>query len=58
MLDFFAGSGTTGVAAARHGRGFVLVDESRTAVRIMQRRLAAFGVDDAKPAPAPALREE
>ena len=40
VLDFFAGSGTTGEAAAKHGRGFVLIDESRAAVRIMERRLA------------------
>jgi site-specific DNA-methyltransferase (adenine-specific) len=42
VLDFFAGSGTTGDAAARHGRGFVLVDESPAAVRIAARRLARF----------------
>ncbi len=27
VLDFFAGSGTTGEAAAKHGRQFILVDE-------------------------------
>lgn len=43
VLDFFAGSGTTGEAAARHGRGFVLVDESAAAVEIMRERLAAYG---------------
>jgi site-specific DNA-methyltransferase (adenine-specific) len=42
VLDFFAGSGTTGEAAAKHGRGFVLVDESRAAVRIAARRLASY----------------
>jgi len=42
VLDFFAGSGTTGEAAARNGRGFVLIDEQRTAVRIAARRLAAW----------------
>jgi site-specific DNA-methyltransferase (adenine-specific) len=42
VLDFFAGSGTTGEAAARHDRGFVLVDESAEAVRIAATRLAAF----------------
>jgi site-specific DNA-methyltransferase (adenine-specific) len=40
VLDFFAGSGTTGEAAARNGRGFVLVDQSPDAVAVMQRRLA------------------
>jgi site-specific DNA-methyltransferase (adenine-specific) len=42
VLDFFAGSGTTGDAAARHGRGFVLVDDNLEAVRISAVRLAAF----------------
>ena len=43
VLDFFAGSGTTGEAAARQGRGFCLVDEHPEAARIMAKRLAAFG---------------
>jgi site-specific DNA-methyltransferase (adenine-specific) len=42
VLDFFAGSGTTGEAAARAGRGFVLVDQSREAVEIMATRLAEY----------------
>jgi site-specific DNA-methyltransferase (adenine-specific) len=42
VLDFFAGSGTTGEAAARHGRHFVLVDQNADAVKIMKRRLAAY----------------
>jgi site-specific DNA-methyltransferase (adenine-specific) len=42
VLDFFAGSGTTGDAAARHGRGFVLVDDNPEAVTIAAARLAAF----------------
>ena len=40
VLDFFAGSGTTGEAAARNGRGYWLVDNSPDAARIMARRLA------------------
>ncbi len=40
VLDFFAGSGTTGEAAARHDRRFVLIDESLEAVRVAARRLA------------------
>jgi site-specific DNA-methyltransferase (adenine-specific) len=39
VLDFFAGSGTTGEAAARHGRGFVLIDQQPEAVATMKRRL-------------------
>jgi site-specific DNA-methyltransferase (adenine-specific) len=42
VLDFFAGSGTTGVAAAQHGRGFVLVDDNPEALETAAARLAAF----------------
>jgi site-specific DNA-methyltransferase (adenine-specific) len=41
VLDFFAGSGTTGAAAAALDRRFVLVDENPEAVAVMRRRLAA-----------------
>ncbi len=40
VLDFFAGSGTTGEAAARHSRSFIMVDESVAAVAVMEKRLA------------------
>ena len=40
LLDFFAGSGSFGEAAARHGRDCVLVDSSRQALEVMARRLA------------------
>ncbi|GAA4165727.1 hypothetical protein GCM10022286_29370 [Gryllotalpicola daejeonensis] len=39
VLDFFAGSGTTGAAAAELGRRYVLVDQSPEAIAIMRRRL-------------------
>jgi site-specific DNA-methyltransferase (adenine-specific) len=55
VLDFFAGSGTTGEAAALHGRGFVLVDENPEAVLIAAARLASFApelVGFRSPAPA------
>jgi site-specific DNA-methyltransferase (adenine-specific) len=42
VLDFFAGSGTTGEAAAKHGRTFCLVDSSTEAIAVMRRRLAKF----------------
>ncbi len=45
ILDFFAGSGTTGEAAALAGRGFVLVDDNPEAVRIAGARLARFEPD-------------
>ena len=40
ILDFFAGSGTTGEAGARNGRDTVLVDNNPEAIRVMCRRLA------------------
>jgi site-specific DNA-methyltransferase (adenine-specific) len=42
VLDFFAGSGTAGEAAAKNGRRFLLVDESKEAVKTMQRRLEKY----------------
>ncbi|WP_082513695.1 MULTISPECIES: DNA-methyltransferase [unclassified Leifsonia] len=41
VLDFFAGSGTTGAVAAALGRRFTLIDESADAVAIMRTRFAA-----------------
>jgi site-specific DNA-methyltransferase (adenine-specific) len=41
VLDFFAGSGTTGAVAAALGRRFVLVDSHADAVEVMRARLAA-----------------
>ena len=38
VLDFFAGSGTTGVAALELGRRFVLVDDNPEALAVMARR--------------------
>ncbi|MBW3542857.1 MAG: site-specific DNA-methyltransferase, partial [Planctomycetes bacterium] len=45
VVDFFAGSGTTGEAAARLGRDFLLVDHSPDAIRVMHARLAKYGVE-------------
>jgi site-specific DNA-methyltransferase (adenine-specific) len=42
VLDFFAGSGTAGEAAAKHGREFVMVDQSPTAVAVMEKRLKLY----------------
>lgn len=39
VLDFFAGSGTTGAAAAELGRDFLLVDNNPEALRVMVERL-------------------
>lgn len=43
VLDFFAGSGTTGAAARELGRRFVLVDENPQALEVMRARLAGGG---------------
>lgn len=40
VLDFFAGSGTTGAAAMELGRRFILVDHSAEAIEVMARRFA------------------
>ncbi len=42
LLDFFAGSGTLGEAALRHGCDAVLVDHSPEACAVMARRLAPW----------------
>lgn len=41
-LDFFAGSGTLGEAAAKSGRRFVLVDNNPDAIRVMGARLGGY----------------
>ncbi|HRE25786.1 MAG TPA: site-specific DNA-methyltransferase, partial [Anaerolineales bacterium] len=45
VLDFFAGSGSTGVAAAELGRRFLLVDDNAQAIRVMRRRFAGTTVE-------------
>jgi site-specific DNA-methyltransferase (adenine-specific) len=45
-LDFFAGSGTLGAAAAALGRRYVLVDASRDAIGVCEQRLGALEGDD------------
>ena len=40
VLDFFAGSGTTGEAAIRAGRRAVLIDDNPVAIDVMAKRLA------------------
>ena len=39
VLDFFAGSGTTGVVAKDLGREFILVDQNPEAIAVIQQRL-------------------
>ena len=55
VLDFFAGSGTTGEAALRNGRSCTLVDWNPEAIEVMRERLAFAHprVRRAAPVPAP-----
>jgi site-specific DNA-methyltransferase (adenine-specific) len=46
VLDFFAGSGTTGVACHLLGRRFMLVDDNVQALETMARRFAELGLTD------------
>lgn len=40
VLDFFAGSGTTGAAALALGRRFLLIDDNPEAITVMRKRFA------------------
>ncbi|WP_294179923.1 site-specific DNA-methyltransferase [uncultured Schumannella sp.] len=50
VLDFFAGSGTTGAVAHALGRRFLLVDESPDAVEVMRARLPHARIHPLPPA--------
>ncbi|MEY4981043.1 MAG: hypothetical protein RL174_381 [Actinomycetota bacterium] len=45
VLDFFAGSGTTGAAAAELKRRFILIDQNPESIQVISERLAAAGVE-------------
>lgn len=45
VLDFFAGSGTTGEAAFGSGRSFVMIDSNPEAIRVMKRRFRSMDVE-------------
>ena len=42
VLDFFAGSGTTGEACRLTGRRFLLIDDNEDALRVMAKRFAGY----------------
>lgn len=44
VLDFFAGSGTTGAVAAELGRKFILIDQNPESIQVITSRLNADGV--------------
>ena len=54
VLDFFAGSGTTGAVAQALGRRFVLVDDNPVAIDVMRRRLPSASFEIVKPPAASA----
>lgn len=45
LLDFFAGSGSFGEAAAQHNRSSILIDNNIPAIRSIMTRLKIFGVN-------------
>lgn len=45
VLDFFAGSGTTGAAALEFDRRFLLVDSNQEAIEVMQKRFDGLDVE-------------
>jgi site-specific DNA-methyltransferase (adenine-specific) len=45
VLDFFAGSGTTGIVAAELGRSFICIDKNPEAIAIMKQRFDEAGVE-------------
>ncbi|SDQ29843.1 site-specific DNA-methyltransferase (adenine-specific) [Curtobacterium sp. UNCCL20] len=54
VLDFFAGSGTTGAVAQALGRRFVLVDDNPVAIDVMRRRLPSASFEIVEPPAASA----
>ena len=45
VLDFFAGSGTTGAVAHALGRRFILIDQNQESIDVVSSRLKAIGAD-------------
>lgn len=62
VLDFFAGSGTTGEACLELGRKFIMIDNNEEALKVMARRFAEYegirweGFDPAPYMPRPLQR--
>ena len=45
VLDFFAGSGTTGAAAAELGRNFILIDQNPESIEVIRERFKSLPID-------------
>jgi site-specific DNA-methyltransferase (adenine-specific) len=43
LLDFFAGTGTLGEAAVKHGRNATLIDNNPEAIAVMKKRFEKYG---------------
>ena len=52
MLDFFAGSGTTGAVARQLGRRFVMIDNNPEAIAVIAQRLGENGIRYLGPTPS------
>jgi len=44
VLDYFAGSGTTGIAAINNGRNAILIDKNPEAIKIMAKRFGSSSI--------------
>ena len=44
VLDYFAGSGTTGIAAINNGRNAILIDKNPEAIKIMEKRFGSSSI--------------
>jgi site-specific DNA-methyltransferase (adenine-specific) len=44
VLDFFAGSGTTGAAAAELNRNFILIDQNPESIGVIKERFKTLPV--------------
>ena len=48
VMDFFAGSGTTGAVAGKLGRNFVMVDQNPESIEVMTARYAKAGLGNVR----------
>jgi site-specific DNA-methyltransferase (adenine-specific) len=47
VMDFFAGSGTTGAVAAKLDRKFIMVDQNPEAIEVIRKRIPETTLDSA-----------
>lgn len=51
LLDYFAGSGTTGDVAKNNNCGYVLIDQNKEAIDVMEKRLGIKHIDNTSDTP-------